>query len=97
MGRVGETRLEGNYYRTRVRDPRSFQPKSFRTLDVGKRGGLELVVARKRGEKTLTTQAAILPRKDYNKGLRVKLVGKSRRVVVVKASRRARSHTRRVG
>lgn len=48
-------------WRVRVRDPRAFTPGSFRTIRVGRRG-VQLVVGRLRGRRTMTVQALRFPK-----------------------------------
>lgn len=69
---------KGNQFRVRVLDPKLFNKKTFRTLDVGRPGGLKLVVGRLKGKETTTTQALRLSADDY-KVSRGNLVAKTGR------------------
>jgi len=67
---------KGTQFRIRVRPPSKFS--SLRTKDVGKKGGLMLIVGRQKGKRTTTTQSLRLSTKDF-KRVRNKLVPKTMR------------------
>lgn len=56
---------KGDQYRLRIRSPSSFNQRTIRTKDVGKRGGLQLIVGRLKGKNTTTTQALRLSVNDF--------------------------------
>lgn len=45
-----KTHLTKNYKRTRVKDPKKFDKRSFRTKDVGKPGHTKIIVACPKGK-----------------------------------------------
>ena len=54
---------EGNFYRARLKNPKSFQPMTFRTLDVGKKGGIKLIRAKPKDSSDFQTQAILVEKK----------------------------------
>lgn len=67
---------KGTQFRIRVRPPSKFS--SLRTKDVGKKGGLQLIVGRLKGRRVTSTQSIRLSTKDF-KRVRNKLVAKTMR------------------
>ncbi len=61
-------RVEGQFIRLRVENPKKFQKKSFRRFDVGEKGGTELIIARPHGMTTTRTQAVIVPKAKFFDG-----------------------------
>ena len=61
----------GTQFRLRVASPKKFQKKSFITLDVGRKGGLQLVRAVRKGrkniQKNLETQSFRVSVKDFKR------------------------------
>ena len=70
---IGKVHLTKHYARYRIRNPTTFQPYSFRTLDIGRKGHSKAVIGRLKGKTSATIQAILIKRKDYARGLRVKL------------------------
>ena len=66
---------KGNQFRLRIRNPKLFQKKSIRTVDVGDKGGLKVITGKLKGRKTTTIQALRLSINDF------KQVGKKLRPV----------------
>lgn len=54
-----------DFARVRIKDPKRFQKKSFRTLDVGRPGGTKVVIGRLKGKVTTTTQSILIPREEF--------------------------------
>ncbi len=52
--------LEKNFYRARIEQPSKFKPGSFRTLDVGKKGGIEIVRAKPKNSDKFKTQTILV-------------------------------------
>lgn len=66
--------ITNDFVRIRQESPRKFDPKSFRTIDPGRPGGTQLVVACPKGEFKrgrcrvgLETQSVILRKEDFTK------------------------------
>ena len=59
------------YARYRIREPKEFIKSSFRTHDVGRVGHTKRIAGRLKKTRKWETQAIIISRADYNKGLRV--------------------------
>lgn len=47
------------HIRFRQESPSKFQKGSFRTLDVGRQGGMKLIIGRPKGKKTTRVQSVI--------------------------------------
>lgn len=69
---------KGKQYRVRVCAPSDFQKETLRNKDVGKHGGLQLIVGRRKGRKETNTQAIRVSTRDF-KRIGNKLVPKSSR------------------
>jgi len=55
-----------NTIRIRVKDPKLFQEDSFRTVNIGDKGnGISAVMARLKGEKTMTIQSYVFDKKQW--------------------------------
>lgn len=57
----------GTQFRIRVSSPKRFAKQSFRTLDVGRKGGLQFIRARKKGSTKFTTQSLRVSTKDFKR------------------------------
>ena len=58
---------KGSQYRVRILNPSQFSRRTFRTVDVGRKGGLKLIVGRLKGKNTTTIQALRLNTQDFKK------------------------------
>lgn len=56
---------KGSQYRIRLLDPRLFIKYSFRTKDVGRSGGLQLILGRMKGSKKYSIQALRVSINDF--------------------------------
>lgn len=56
---------KGSQLRIRLRNPNMFNKSSFRTKDVGNKGGLQLILGRLKGRTKTTIQALRVSRKDF--------------------------------
>lgn len=56
---------KGTQFRIRVRTPSKFS--KLRTKDVGRKGGLQLIVGRLKGKKVTSTQSLRLSTKDFKR------------------------------
>lgn len=50
------------YHRIRVKSPKLFQSKTFRTVDIGRKGGMKAIVGRPKGKKTTMVQSYLIPK-----------------------------------
>ena len=50
------------FYRARITEPSKLKKGSLRTLDVGKKGGIVLVIGRKKGSVKTSTQSVLVER-----------------------------------
>lgn len=66
--------VEGNFIRARVENPKKFQKKSFRRIDVGRKGGTEIIIARPKGSKKTKTQAVLVPKTLFFDGKRFRKI-----------------------
>lgn len=51
-----------NEFRFRQMHPREFQPRTFRRVDIGKRGGFQAIIGRPHSMTKTRIQSIILPR-----------------------------------
>lgn len=58
---------KGSQYRIRIIDPSVFSRKSFVTKDVGRKGGLQLILAKRKFRKRLEIQAIRVSINDFKK------------------------------
>ncbi len=58
-------RVTEDYARFRQEDPSKFKKNSFRTIDPGKKGDIELVVARPKDFNKTKVQSVLVERKNY--------------------------------
>lgn len=52
---------EANFYRARIEEPSKFQRKSFRTMDIGRKGHTRIIIAKPISKKTTRTQSILIP------------------------------------
>lgn len=71
---VGGVHLTKNYARYRLIDPGKFVPGSLRTHDIGRKGHTKRIAGRLRSTGKWATQAILIAREDYRKGMRLKNV-----------------------
>lgn len=57
----------GTQFRIRVSSPKGFSTESFRTLDVGRKGGLQFVRAMEKGSTKFSTQSLRVSTKDFKR------------------------------
>lgn len=57
----------GRYVRVRVKSPKSFKPKSFRTHDIGRAGHSKRVAGKLKKSGRWGTQAYLIPKKEFDK------------------------------
>lgn len=69
---------KGKQFRIRVSSPKKFTKTSFRTLDVGMKGGLQLIRAKKKGSKKFSTQSIRVSTTDFRMA-KGKLIAKTSR------------------
>jgi len=58
---------KGTQFRIRVEPPKRFDKDSFITLDVGKKGGLQLIRARRKTTGKFATQSVRVAAKDFKR------------------------------
>ena len=58
---------KGSQYRVRIKSPISFVKSSIRIKDVGRKGGLQIVIGRLKGRNKTTLQALRVSIKDFRK------------------------------
>jgi hypothetical protein len=63
-------RFTKNYARYRIIDPDKFESRTFRIIDPGRKGHTKLVVGKIKKDHKWKTQAVLISKKDYNKGIR---------------------------
>lgn len=71
------------YVRYRIREPKDFVKNSFRTHDIGRVGHTKRIAGILKKSGKWATQAIIVNRKDYEQGLRVRMI-RGRPVVKLK-------------
>lgn len=59
------------YARYRIRDPKRFKKSSFRAHDIGRKGHSKRIAGKLKKTGKWATQAILVTRKDYKKGVRV--------------------------
>ena len=57
----------GTQFRIRVSSPKGFTKQSFRTLDVGRKGGFQFIRAMKKGTTKFSTQSLRVSTKDFKR------------------------------
>lgn len=57
----------GTQFRIRVSSPKGFTKQSFRTLDVGRKGGLQFIRAMKKGTTKFSTQSLRVSTQDFKR------------------------------
>ena len=60
------------FFRARIKEPSEFKKGSIRTIDPGKPGGTLIVIGRKKGKVTTSTQAVLIPKPIVFDGKRFK-------------------------
>lgn len=60
------------YFRARMEHPKTFKKGSFRIKDVGRKGGIKIIIGRPKGKKTTRTQSVLIPKGQFYTGKRFK-------------------------
>src|SRR3990172_8321490 len=83
---IGKVHLTENYARYRLREPNEFVKSSLRTHDIGRKGHAKRIAGKLKRSGKWETQAVLIARQDYAKGLRLTKKGKGWKLESVRHS-----------